>query len=192
MNVAFHPIPHKYCADHCRQVRNAFQTAIALAEHKSKTGKPGDPLPVLGEAQFKVIASGFEKFDEYLIETLGATEGQKASKDEWRADGWYAGMPGPAPQYPTNPGVHLASSTRPFYSYQGKTAPGPPKAAPESSSDDSDSDVDSDDERRHRRHGKGKVTAALPTEQAHQADSSIDMEQYRAFLEYQRQAAATK
>ncbi|KAF2690202.1 hypothetical protein K458DRAFT_483656 [Lentithecium fluviatile CBS 122367] len=58
-----------------RQIRNAFHTAIAMAEFdahgKEEQGKP--KKIVLGHKQFKKIASTVEEFDKYTVETLGTT-----------------------------------------------------------------------------------------------------------------------
>ncbi|KAI1110352.1 hypothetical protein F5Y14DRAFT_429138 [Nemania sp. NC0429] len=39
-----------------RQIRNAFQAAIALAEYDTQKAKDGDPQPTLGKAQFNIVA----------------------------------------------------------------------------------------------------------------------------------------
>ncbi|KAH8649230.1 hypothetical protein BX600DRAFT_111809 [Xylariales sp. PMI_506] len=67
-----------------RQIRNAFQTAIALAENEARAN-PGVPI-VLGKEQFKTVAEGAQEFEEYLIKTLGAPESDIAFREEWRAN----------------------------------------------------------------------------------------------------------
>ncbi|KAI8631371.1 hypothetical protein F5Y19DRAFT_473778 [Xylariaceae sp. FL1651] len=69
-----------------RQIRNAFQVAIALVEHDGQQIKDGDPMPTLGEAQFRVVAESSKEFDRYLVSTLGAAESDIARREEWRAD----------------------------------------------------------------------------------------------------------
>ncbi|KAL6850625.1 hypothetical protein ACO1O0_007749 [Amphichorda felina] len=69
-----------------RQIRNAFQTAITLAEYESMNKAKEDPITILGKAQFEIVAEGYEKFDEYLITTLGSSEGEMAKRENWRDD----------------------------------------------------------------------------------------------------------
>jgi hypothetical protein len=69
-----------------RQIRNAFQTAIALTEHDSQQAEPGQPKPTLGKAQFQIVADGSKEFDRYLISTLGAAEADIAIREGLRAD----------------------------------------------------------------------------------------------------------
>ncbi|KAI1274636.1 hypothetical protein F5Y07DRAFT_401118 [Xylaria sp. FL0933] len=69
-----------------RQIRNAFQAAIALVEYDSRQAKEGDPRPTLGEAQFTIVAESSREFDRYLISTLGAADSDIARREEWRFD----------------------------------------------------------------------------------------------------------
>ncbi|KAI1858927.1 uncharacterized protein JN550_012285 [Neoarthrinium moseri] len=69
-----------------RQIRNAFQAAIALVEHESQQTGPGAPKPTLGAAQFQSVAESSKEFDRYLITTLGAADSDIAMREEWRAD----------------------------------------------------------------------------------------------------------
>lgn len=66
-----------------RQIKNAFQTAIALAEfdaHK-KQGKP-----VLTLEHFKVVAQASEDFDDYLSRVHGGNEADVAKRYMQRDD----------------------------------------------------------------------------------------------------------
>ena len=45
-----------------------------------------DPITILGKAQFETVAEGYDKFDEYLITTLGSSEGEMAKRENWRDD----------------------------------------------------------------------------------------------------------
>ncbi|KAF4930140.1 putative cell division cycle ATPase [Colletotrichum viniferum] len=173
-----------------RQIRNAFQTAIALAEHKSKKRLPGDPLPVLGEEQFRVVASGFKEFDDYLVTTLGATEAEWAKRDHWRADGWYMGIP-PQP-YATNTHGPFTSSPQAMHHKQPQQPPGPSGNVPDTSSDDSDSDLDSDDETRHKQAEKVPAVPTILTEQPDAATSGFNMEEFQAFLKFRQHMAPKK
>ncbi|KAF2232927.1 hypothetical protein EV356DRAFT_233477 [Viridothelium virens] len=75
-----------------RQIRNAFHTAIAMAEFdaqgESTAGMMGpNQLPskvVLGRDQFAKIASTVRDFDQYMKETMGASYVQKAGKERIR------------------------------------------------------------------------------------------------------------
>lgn len=181
---------YKIHANGRRQIRNAFQTAIALAEHKSKKRPPGDPLPVLGEEQFRVVASGFKEFDDYLVTTLGATEAEWAKRDHWRADGWYMGMP-PQP-YAANTQGPFASPSHFMHHKQPQRPPGLSGTAPDSSSDDSDSDPDSDNETRHKQAGKAPAVPTILAEQPAPANPGFSMEDFQAFLKFRQDAAPEK
>lgn len=74
-----------------RQIRNAFQTAMALAEFEAKqlTAKsPGGSTnvsPVLDIEKFKLLATTSAQFTEYLLETHGDGEEVIAVRDQVRA-----------------------------------------------------------------------------------------------------------
>ena len=78
-----------------RQIRNAVQTALALAEFRSKTKKskknssnPDKPLPtVLDRTEFKKVAKAASEFDRYLVDIYGGLdEGDLARTQQIRAD----------------------------------------------------------------------------------------------------------
>lgn len=75
-----------------RQIRNAFQTAIALAEwdlkiEKTKTAK-------LTRARFEKVEKASREFDKYLKDTHGgANEGERAQGLNERLDNWDVGTP---------------------------------------------------------------------------------------------------
>ena len=66
-----------------RQIRNAFQTAIALAEHEAyiNGGKPE-----LTDRQFRKVAKASSEFDKYLRMTHGRSESQLAENAKLRID----------------------------------------------------------------------------------------------------------
>lgn len=71
-----------------RQIRNAFQTAMALAEFEAKQlSNPGSRLirPVLEIKQFKLLAKASSQFNDYLRLTHGDDEDQRAVLDQVRA-----------------------------------------------------------------------------------------------------------
>lgn len=67
-----------------RQIRNAFQTALALAEFKAQENDNANP--VVGKDQFKTIAIASEQFDLYLKSTHGMDEERIAQRDRMRVD----------------------------------------------------------------------------------------------------------
>jgi hypothetical protein len=46
----------------------------------------GAPKPVLGKAQFEVVAEGSKQFDIYLMRTLQGADDEIAFQDQWRDD----------------------------------------------------------------------------------------------------------
>ena len=74
-----------------RQIRNAFQTAIALAEWEAK-GNNADgstPQPVkLTKSHFKKVAKASRGFNKYLRETHGKYEEERAQDNSERAANW--------------------------------------------------------------------------------------------------------
>ncbi|KAF6813201.1 hypothetical protein CSOJ01_04712 [Colletotrichum sojae] len=161
-----------------RQIRNAFQTAIALTEHQGKTSEPGDALPVLGEVQFRMVASGFEKFDEYLIQTLGFTEAAAAKREGMRDDAFSTAL------------AYQPMET-PRHAYARQAVP---RYHP-SLSDDSDSEPDSDDDEdgdeevndddRKKKRGKGAASKKADTElAATPAAESANFKQYQEYQEW--------
>ena len=82
-----------------RQIRNAFQTASALAKFEAheqnrkakgrseETGNDFEPIdPQLEVKHFKKIASASYEFDKYISETRGATDTELAFRDSQRMD----------------------------------------------------------------------------------------------------------
>lgn len=66
-----------------RQIKNAFQTAIALAEFDAKTNN--EAKPVLTVEHFQVVAKASEGFDEYLSRIHG-TDMDRARREGQRDD----------------------------------------------------------------------------------------------------------
>ncbi|KAL8673281.1 MAG: hypothetical protein Q9168_002279 [Polycauliona sp. 1 TL-2023] len=67
-----------------RQIKNAFQTAIALAEFDATKAEAGKP--VLALEHFKVVAQASEDFDDYLCRVHGGTEADLAMRFQQRDD----------------------------------------------------------------------------------------------------------
>ncbi|KAM0805097.1 hypothetical protein BDR22DRAFT_885171 [Usnea florida] len=70
-----------------RQIRNAFQTAIALAEWDLKTEKT--KTAKLTRACFEKVDKASREFDKYLRDTHGgANEGERAQEMKERLENW--------------------------------------------------------------------------------------------------------
>jgi hypothetical protein len=73
-----------------RQIRNAFLTAVAMAEFHSRDSGKGDNYESgnvridIGPDQFKKIAKTAKEFDDYMTETMGDTYDGKASRTNMR------------------------------------------------------------------------------------------------------------
>lgn len=78
-----------------RQIRNAFQTAIALAEfeasEKGTSGKNGGKKDIeLQERHFAKVAEASKEFDKYLRSTLGGqSEADVARLEQTRVDDFH-------------------------------------------------------------------------------------------------------
>jgi len=76
-----------------RQIRNAFQTAVAIAKYEAKArnrqrGLSDDNLHIeLSDKQFRKVASIAEQFDEYLNDLHGKNEADLAKSDKTWVDG---------------------------------------------------------------------------------------------------------
>ena len=66
-----------------RQIRNAFQTAIALSEHEAYLNGGN---PELTERHFEKVAKASSEFDKYLRLTHGRSESQMAEASKIRTD----------------------------------------------------------------------------------------------------------
>lgn len=66
-----------------RQIRNAFQSALALAEFKLKDPKGS---PVISVEQFKTIATASNEFDNYMKTTHGFDEDRLAQRERMRGE----------------------------------------------------------------------------------------------------------
>jgi hypothetical protein len=57
-----------------RQIRNAFQTILALADFHYKRGSAELTKPVLLKKHFKIVTNASIQFDEYLKASHGVDE----------------------------------------------------------------------------------------------------------------------
>ncbi|KAJ8113299.1 hypothetical protein ONZ43_g5184 [Nemania bipapillata] len=71
-----------------RQIRNAFQTAIAIAIYNSKQTSSNDngDIPILDASQFKMVARSAKQFDKYLKEASAHTDADFAKFARERDD----------------------------------------------------------------------------------------------------------
>ncbi|KAL8640750.1 MAG: hypothetical protein Q9228_002361 [Teloschistes exilis] len=118
-----------------RQIKNAFQTAIALAEFDAnQRHRGGGGKPVLRLEYFKVVAQAAEDFDDYLYGLHGGTEGDLAKRYIQRDDEPIDGR-----------------------GYAPGTGPKSKKRHDSSASSDSSSqDLDAEERKRRRRERKGR------------------------------------
>ncbi|KAK3349666.1 hypothetical protein B0T25DRAFT_247604 [Lasiosphaeria hispida] len=68
-----------------RQIRNTFQTALALAEFHSKRRLGEEASPALKKRHFEIVADASTQFNEYLKDTHGFDEDRVAKRDLVRA-----------------------------------------------------------------------------------------------------------
>jgi hypothetical protein len=167
-----------YSSANCHsQIRNAFQTAIALAEHQSMTQSSGDPQPTLGKEQFEAVARGFMQFDEYLSKTRGATDADMAKREGWRHDGYMMGAGTPAV-----PVVPMAMP-QPARHVQKQAA-----AMKYDSDDDSDSETDTDEESDI----DAKKARAGKSGSAEKGDFETERDEFYEYMKWKRQRSEHK
>ncbi|KAI1357297.1 hypothetical protein F5Y08DRAFT_177537 [Xylaria arbuscula] len=169
-----------------RQIRNAFQAAIALAEYDSQQTKDGAPRPTLGKAQFNIVAESSREFDRYLVSTLGAADSDIARREEWRFDRF------------GNPGVQQPTSLQ---GYSAKASGFYSKKIDETEEEDDSDETSSDSEDSVDRDGgddsRNRVTKARPNEKIRALERVEDAdeetaEEFREFLEFKRAQKARK
>ncbi|KAK3625591.1 hypothetical protein LTR56_020311 [Elasticomyces elasticus] len=68
-----------------REIRNAFQTAVALAEHHAKQASP-PTTPILTWGHFRTVLLASQDFELYLLETRGETDEEYAGRKKLRHD----------------------------------------------------------------------------------------------------------
>ncbi|KAI8630080.1 hypothetical protein F5Y19DRAFT_431078 [Xylariaceae sp. FL1651] len=71
-----------------RQIRNAFQTAIAIAAYDANNNSSGgvEAVPVVGASQFQMVARSARQFDSYLKQVKTHHDTDLAKMDEERDD----------------------------------------------------------------------------------------------------------
>ncbi|KAJ9156114.1 AAA family ATPase [Pleurostoma richardsiae] len=167
-----------------RQIRNAFQTAIALAEHEAAEAGSATAKPVLGKAQFDVVALGSKEFDMYLRRTLQGADDEIAIRDQWRDDHFTD----PVPK------AFGKRASRVAFLDQDESVD-------DDSEDDTESEDDDDDDGDEDEHGAttklesrtGKPNPETDTASKKRADSSsIDLSEIGELLKAMRKAKGKK
>ena len=69
-----------------RQIRNTFQTVLALAEFDARGDGSKPASPVVTKSHFKIVASASIQFNQYLKQTHGHDEDAVARREMIRAD----------------------------------------------------------------------------------------------------------
>ena len=123
-----------------RQIKNAFQTAIALAEFDNRA-KEEDRVAVLTKAHFQVVAKASEGFDEYLSRIHGP-DADRARRAGERDDD-------DIPMNGMSAGRRLSSSAV-FH------LPSPKKVAKKRNDSSESSSSDGEDLKEKKRHNKEK------------------------------------
>ncbi|KAJ5548559.1 hypothetical protein N7513_005793 [Penicillium frequentans] len=129
-----------------RQIRNAFQTAVALAAFDARKNKRPNDI-ILGKEQFTRVAAAAEEFDRYLNSlSQGKNDSQLAEEHRWRADN-FQNQPMVMPMVPnTDPGRSLYAFGQSSRSLKGR---GPDRGVykeAQPSDTESDSSTSSDKE----------------------------------------------
>ncbi|KAI0381928.1 hypothetical protein F5Y04DRAFT_270592 [Hypomontagnella monticulosa] len=79
-----------------RQIRNTFQTVLALSEFNARLNKSESQEIAITKNSFKVVANASIQFDEYLLATHGADEDRIAKREFMRAPVDFSPSNGPA------------------------------------------------------------------------------------------------
>ena len=133
-----------------RQIKNAFQTAIALAEFEAKTKKQAKP--VLTKAHFEIVAKATEGFDEYLARIHGP-DADRARREGQRDDDTHDRRPS---------GMFTPMAPRPSKKLDTS----------ESSSSSEDSEAKEKRKRKEKKAKKKKEAAAKALAKAQVSDSN--------------------
>jgi len=169
-----------------RQIRNAFQTAITLAEYSSR--QSGAESTTLGKEQFQIVAEASKEFDIYMKETLGATEADLARREDIRYDRF--GVRGLS----NTPAVRSEWSKERHLRPVGRNSKDPESESEVSSDMDDDEDGDDDDEEEilprvgdaSSTMAKGKAVAAGSSKgESATGSNQLEMKEFEEFLRFQ-------
>jgi hypothetical protein len=162
-----------------RQIRNAFQTAIALVEYEAR--QPGAEPPSLGKAQFEIIAEASEEFDRYLKNTLGAVDADLARREQTRFDRFIS----PATNK-TQPSItNQAPSRSPRRNAKDPESEVEEDTVDESEEEDEDEEEEEEDATNGHRAAKTTLSVPLVAGSSMSAKDPID-EEYEEFLRFQQ------
>lgn len=145
-------------------------------EHEAAQNEAGQPKPILGKAQFEIVAQGSKEFDSYLMKTLQGADDEIAIRDQWRDDRFDAGV------------VLTSSKSKPaqkvsradFQSVRNSESDST-STEDESESEDEDGDEDEDDDTMEV---VPKAGASSKAESKEHTDSGIDFNEYEEFLRF--------
>lgn len=168
-----------------RQIRNAFQAAIALAEYDGQRAKDGDRRPTLGEAQFNIVAESSREFDRYLVSTLGAAESDIARREEWRFDRFG----NPEAKRSTTSKSH--DRRKPGF-YGGNRNETEEDDDDTSSDDDDDDDDDSNDDDDNRNEDSTSQRQSGKKARGTDKDDTMEQDEAEEFREYLKWKRAQK
>lgn len=134
-----------------RQIRNAFQTAIALAEFDAKNSGENQQ-PVMSAKHFAIVAKTSKQFDHYLKATHGGLdESHTARREQVRWD--YEVKQVPELDMPVESDEQSSSASSSSSNSEA------PEMTSDNSSASEDSDLDSDDLKDKKRKGKEAKTS---------------------------------
>ncbi|KAK8062230.1 hypothetical protein PG997_014327 [Apiospora hydei] len=179
-----------------RQIRNAFQAAISLAEHeyqkKLVKGRypESKPLPELGRTQLATVADRSKEFEKYLISTLGMDESDLAYEEQWRADQFARGAGAAlAPKKEKSRAAPAAAAATVRHKGKGNSnAPVVTSSEDEESlpEDDEDEDADEEDEKQGKE-AERAVDGPKPDES--DLDDEEELEAIRELLRRKKKKA---
>ncbi|KAI0103757.1 hypothetical protein GGR51DRAFT_561689 [Nemania sp. FL0031] len=164
-----------------RQIRNAFQAAIALVEYDSQQSKEGDPRPTLGEAQFKIVAESSREFDRYLRSTHGAVDSEIALREQWRFDRFAHSEP----KQPVVPQSYDRKNVGFYSSNQNETDDDDDTSSEDDDDDDTDEN-DSADETSIARRRLGKKAQAVVKNDDQEREQAKEFEEYMKWKNAQK------
>ncbi|KAL3420930.1 hypothetical protein PVAG01_07375 [Phlyctema vagabunda] len=164
-----------------RQIRNAFQTAIALVEYDARQASPGSPMPTLGETQFSKVAAASLEFDKYLKATQKGTDAHNAYRKGIKTDKYPSQHYGSAQDVTPGIGYRAAGNALP-----GRTED--PRLTPSAiNADETDESEESDESDAEPRDNKDKESAlqAASTDVATGAGNEAMTKEFEQFKRFQ-------
>ncbi|KXX73455.1 ATPase family AAA domain-containing protein 3B [Madurella mycetomatis] len=131
-----------------RQIRNTFQTAMALAEFHAKDADGKSKAPVLSKKYFNVVATASDQFNKYLVAVHGMDEERVAKRDLIRAEDHSYKPPTTAPNLDFEGSISDSSDSSSEEGGDGSDT---------GASSDSDSDTsDTSEDEKSKKKGKSK------------------------------------